>query len=102
MCQCNEKQEDNTKTGRHSLYDANNFAIGIKKHESSACHKSAMEVMLALPSCCKYIGDQLSQLHADEKRDNHLHSLKILSNLWFMARQGVALGGNIMKIVSLL
>ena len=52
--------------------------LGIKNHESSACHKSAMEVMVVLPSFCKDIGEQLSQLHADEKRDNHQCLLKNL------------------------
>ena len=46
---------------------------------------------MVLPLCCKDIGEQLSQLHADEKRDNRQCLLKILSNLWFLARQGVAL-----------
>ena len=62
--------------------------IGIKNNESSVCHKSAMEV---LPLCCKDIGEQLSQQHGKEKRDSRQCLLIILSNLRFLARQGVAL-----------
>ena len=43
---------------------------------------------------CRDIGEQLSKQVASEKRDNTQCLLKVLSNLRYPARQGIALRGD--------
>ena len=74
--------------------------VGMKIHELSACHKTVMEIMVVLPSSYKDVGEQLSQQHANEKRDNRQCLLNILSNLRFLARQGIALRGDSQEVDS--
>ena len=65
-----------------------------KKHEGSDCHKSSIEAIVTLPLQCKDIGEQLSNQVASEKRDNRQCLLKVLSNLRYLARQGIAIRGD--------
>ena len=67
--------------------------IGFKNHEASASHKEALQVTL-LPTTCSDIGDMLNKQHADIKKLNRECLLKILYNLQFLARQGIAIRGD--------
>ena len=68
--------------------------MGFKKHELSACHKEAIDVMVTLPATVKDIGELSSQIHADQKAKNRQLFLQILSSLKFLARQGLPLKGD--------
>ncbi len=63
--------------------------LGIKKHEVSGSHKDALQVMVVIPSTCCDVGDMLVKQHKQEKKDNRQCLLKILSNVQFLARQGL-------------
>ena len=67
--------------------------IGFRNHESSISHKEALQVSV-LPNTCSDIGDMLSKQHADMKKLNRECFLKILSNIQFMARQGLVFRGD--------
>ena len=67
--------------------------IAFKNHESSACHKEAVEVSIVLPSACPDVGEMLSSQHSQQKKENRECLLKILANLKFLARQGIPLRG---------
>lgn len=67
--------------------------IAFKNHESSACHKEAVEVSIVLPSACPDVGEMLSSQHSQQKKQNRECLLKILANLKFLARQGIPLRG---------
>lgn len=67
--------------------------VGLKKHEESASHKDAMEVMVTIPSSCPDLGEMPSKEHAAQKKESRECLLKILSNLRFLGRQGIALRG---------
>ena len=47
--------------------------------------------MVVLPKTTRDIGEQLSQLHTQEKKDNRQIFLKILQNVQFLALQNLAL-----------
>jgi hypothetical protein len=66
----------------------------FKNHESSLCHKEAMQLVVTLPATCPDVGEMLSREMADQTRDNRECLLKVLSNLWFLARQGLPLRGD--------
>ena len=64
--------------------------ISFLNHEASASHKDAMQVVVVIPSTCQDVGEILSQEHAREKSENRQCLLRILSNIRFLARQGLA------------
>ena len=68
--------------------------ISFKNHEASASHKDALQVVVVIPSTCQDVGELLSQEHAREKRENRHCLLCILSNVRFLARQGLAFRGD--------
>ena len=68
--------------------------IAFKKHESSDCHKEAVIVSIDLPRTCPDVGEMLSSQHSQLKKENRECLLKILSNLKFLARQGIPLRGD--------
>ena len=68
--------------------------IAFKKHESSECHKEAVQVMISLPATCPHVGEMLSSQHAQQKMENRECLLKVLANLKFLARQGLPLRGD--------
>ena len=41
--------------------------LGFKNHEKSATHKEAVEVLITTPSSYSDIGEQLSNVHAEQK-----------------------------------
>jgi len=68
--------------------------IAFKKHELSECHKEAVQVAIVLPRSCPDVGEMLSSQHAHQKKQNRECLLKIISNLKFLARQGLPLRGD--------
>ena len=66
----------------------------FRKHEQSACHRQAVEVMLTLPAITKDIGTLLSQENATQRDENRMMLLKIMYALRFLAHQGLALRGD--------
>ena len=66
----------------------------FSNHEQCISHKEAVLRFVKLPKETKDIGDMLSQAHADDKKDNRQCLLKILANIRFLARQGLALRGD--------
>ena len=68
--------------------------VAFKSHESSSCHREAMQMIVELPKTCPDVGDMLSREHATEKGQNRECLLKIISNLKFLARQGLPVRGD--------
>ena len=68
--------------------------IAFRKHESSAFHKEAVEMMMTLPATTRNVGEMLSTLHTAEKAENRRFLLTILSNIKFLARQNCAIRGH--------
>ena len=67
---------------------------GFKGHETSDCHKEAIERTETLPKCTADVGESLSADHAAEKSIARQALLKILSNVRFLARQALPLRGD--------
>ena len=68
-------------------------SIAFKKHQSSDCHKEAVEVSIILPRACPNVGKMLSITALSAKEENR-ECLMIMSNLKFLARQGIPLRGD--------
>ena len=68
--------------------------VGFTKHESSCCHKEAVEMLDVLPKTTQNIGEQLCHIHGSNKIINRKMLLKILQNVMFLARQNIALRGD--------
>lgn len=67
------------------------------KHELNVTHKSAVEYMVTLPATTSDVGDLLSSSYASQKQANREYLLKLIQNVRFLARQGLALRGMEMK-----
>ena len=63
----------------------------FRRHEQSKCHLESLELMVKLPSSVCDIGEMLSSAHGHGKSTNRKVFLKILQNIQFLARQGIAL-----------
>ena len=59
--------------------------ISFRNHESSACHKQAVTVMITIPATHGYIGECLSSILAVEKRVNRECFMKLISSIRFLA-----------------
>ena len=66
----------------------------FKKHEDSASHNEAIKMTITLPKETKDIGETLSDIHKSDKCNNWKQLLRILSSIWYLARQGMALWGD--------
>ena len=66
----------------------------FKKHKANQCHKETNEAITLLPKQVGNIGEMLSKKHSDQKAANKEVFLRILQNLRFLTRQGLALRGN--------
>ena len=64
----------------------------FKKHKASQCHEETNEVINLLPKQVSDIGEMLNKKHSDQKAANEVF-LRILQNLRFLTRQGLALRG---------
>ena len=69
------------------------FAIG-KKLQSGLVHTKRAPVLKTMPATTRDIGESLSTQHAKEKLVRPQCFLKLLSNLRFLARQGLPLRGD--------
>ena len=74
--------------------DASGEKGGFNSHEHSTCHKSAVELVITLPRTTKDVGEMLSSAHSQEKKANREYLLKVIQNVRFLARQGLALRGD--------
>ena len=63
-------------------------------HASSKCHKEAIMKMVTLPATTTDIAESLSVQHKQEKLERRQCFLKVLSNIRFLARQGLPLRGH--------
>ena len=77
--------------GYHNWKDA---STKFNVHSSSNYHKEATLKVMTLPSTTKDVGESLSAIHQQEKLEHHLCFLKILSNIRFLAWQGLPLRGH--------
>ena len=67
----------------------------FKKHQASASHREAHEALVLLPQQIRGdVGELLSQKHSDQKVKNREMFLRILKNLRYLSRQGLALRGS--------
>ena len=66
----------------------------FKRHETSACHRQAVEIVITLPKTTRDVGEQLSREHAVQKRNNRDALYISMSCARFLARQGLALRGD--------
>ncbi|XP_065195791.1 zinc finger MYM-type protein 1-like [Sycon ciliatum] len=66
----------------------------FRRHESSECHREAVERLLTVPATTKDVGELLSSKLAEDKRAARESFLKILSALRFLARQGLPMRGD--------
>jgi len=57
-------------------------------------HKHAVEKLYVLPKTMKDIGESLNAAHGKEKQMNREYFLKVLQNVRFLARQGIAFRGD--------
>ena len=80
-----------TNNGFRNWKDA---TISFKNHEASASHKEALQVVMVIPATCSDVGEMFSRKHAQEKSKNRQCLLRILSNICFLSRQGLAFQGD--------
>ena len=68
---------------------------GFSKHQSSACHKEAIEAMYMLPAqIVGHVDELMSDEIKQQKAINRKMFLKILENTRYLARQGLAFRGH--------
>ncbi|XP_071522625.1 LOW QUALITY PROTEIN: uncharacterized protein Atac2 [Panulirus ornatus] len=67
---------------------------GFPAHERSDCHREAVEHLLNSPAKKQDTREHLPAEHEEEKAVNRRNLLKILSNIQFLARQGLAIQGD--------
>ena len=63
----------------------------FQKHQQSSTNKQAVEVMIVLPPTTKDVSKLLVTQLAREKEHNCRMFLKIVSCIWYLSRQGMAL-----------
>jgi len=63
----------------------------FKKHQSSDCHREAVQAIVTVPQQVRDVGELLSKAHQEEKATNQKILLKILQCIRFLARQGLPL-----------
>ena len=68
--------------------------VAFKDHQASAAHKTALQLVVDIPSSYADVGEMLSSEYALDKRINKQCLRKILSNVAFLARQGLAFRGD--------
>ena len=78
-----------------------------KNHESSSCHREAVEMVITLPPTTTQIGVHISKEYEKEMAENRKALLKILSSIRYLAKQGLALrrkdgSGNFDQLLMLL
>ncbi|XP_076347995.1 zinc finger MYM-type protein 1-like [Tachypleus tridentatus] len=66
----------------------------FRDHQMSQCHKMAVENVIVLPKTCSDIGEMLDMTLREEKKESRSNMAKIIENLQFLSRQGLALQGH--------
>ena len=66
----------------------------FKRHMNSMCHREAIEAVEVLPTQVKDIGELLDESTKNEKALNRAMFKRILQNLCFLSRQGLAFRGH--------
>ena len=66
----------------------------FKKHESSDCHRVALDAIITMPKTTMDILELLDKSHEREKAHNRSIFMLILENIRFLARQGLPLRGD--------
>ena len=64
------------------------------KHDSSRCHQESVLKTVTLPSTTGNVGEMLCSQIATQWSERRQCFLKVLSNVWLLARQGLALRGD--------
>ena len=65
-----------------------------KRHMNSVCHREAIEAVVLLPRQVQDVGELLDASTQNEKALNRVMFKRILQNLCFLARQGLAFRGH--------
>ena len=68
--------------------------MGFPSHGRSDCPKEAVERLLTLPANTRDVGEHFSAEQVEEKATNRKNLLKVMSNLRFLARQGLSMRGH--------
>lgn len=63
------------------------------KHENSASHREALDLLVTIPSSTSDVGEMLSSAHAEEKAENRKMLSIIISTVRYLGRQGLPLRG---------
>ena len=79
-----------TSKGYSNWKDA---TVAFRKHKESNTHQEAVEAVITLPKTTGNVGELLSKAHKEERQVARDMLLLILSNVKYLARQGVALRG---------
>ena len=66
---------------------------GFSKHQSSDCHKEAVEKLVTIPETTGHVGELLNSQLSSDRKENRENFLLILRNIKFLARQGLPLRG---------
>ena len=67
--------------------------VCFTKHKNRNCHKETVQSTVTIPKHYIDCVEMLPTQHSREKADNRQMLYKILSNIQFLARLGLALGG---------
>ena len=98
--QCEEQNKFLASTKREPAFISRGFTYwkestsAFRKHAASDCHREAVEALAVLPSSTKDVGELHSAQHAVEKAKNRKMFLLMLTNVQFLARQGLTLRGD--------
>ncbi|XP_065191926.1 zinc finger MYM-type protein 1-like [Sycon ciliatum] len=98
--QCEQQKKFLASTKREPAFLSRGFTYwkegtaAFRKHAASDFHREAIEALIVLPSCTSDVGELQSAQHAAEKEKNRKMFMLMLSNVRFLARQGLALRGD--------
>ena len=74
--------------------DATRKKAGFSQHERSQCHREAVERSITLHATTKDAGKHISSARKEDKANNRKAIMKMLSNIRFLGRRGIPLGGD--------
>lgn len=91
----NVKVEDSfVTTGYTNWKNARSTDKGFNKHESSKCHKQALQRLVEIPKSTEDVSQLLQSNHTNLQSQSRASLLKIISCLRYLARQGLSLRGH--------
>ena len=68
--------------------------VAFRNHGQTKCHKEAVQTVVVFPRDYEDCGELISSQHATDKVINRQMMLKLLSNIRYMACQGLPLRGD--------